>query len=427
MIANNKFLSKGSLPRLFFTRHQQLKTIIIGGSNHISTTFNIQCRNYAPKQRKIDLTLQNPFDMLEEYKKKMATIERLEEDTPYMKPIYTDDVILERNIAIYEKLKETGEIPEQELVAEEPQVQQYVDFLKQTKPGPGQYTHQSKRSAVIAVKCGMIPYWDDYFQRVPLTMLWVPDCQVVQVKTVEKEGYTALQLGAQNRSLRHVTKPLIGHFQKHGVPPKHVLVECKVTPDAVLPVGFKFDVRHFMLGQYVDVTARTRGKGFQGPMKRWGFGGQPASHGVSVVHRSHGSTGNRIGKVFPGKKMAGRMGGDQRTTLNLYVQMLDIKRNLIFVKGCVPGPKGGYVLIQDARRKKFDLKSPPPFPSFVPPEDEDVEKLSDMEAMLRAAGVKPPDWNDYGMTTEQIKQLLEGTYQKPAKRQESKVSNKGKK
>lgn len=316
---------------------------------------------------------------------------------------------------------------EEELISEEPQVQEYVDFLKKTKPGPGEYTHDSKRAAIIAVKCGMIPHWDKYFQRVPLTALWVPDCQVVQTKTLEKEGYTALQLGAGSRTVRQTTKPLYGHFQKAGVPPKHVLIESKVTPDAMLPVGFKFDVRHFMIGQYVDVTARTKGKGFQGPMKRWGFGGQPATHGVSVVHRSHGSTGNKIGKVFPGKKMAGRMGGQQRTTLNLYVHMLDIKNNLIFVKGSVPGPTGGYVTLQDARRKKFDLTNPPPFPSFVAAENEDLSNISEKDAMIAAPGVKPVNWNDSGLNYDQITAMLNGETVKIEKKQDIKTSNKGKK
>jgi large subunit ribosomal protein L3 len=291
---------------------------------------------------------------------------------------------------------------------EEPQVQEYVNFLKRAKPGPGEFTSDSKRSAVVAVKCGMLPHWDDYFNRVACTVLWIPECQVVQVKTEEKEGYTALQLGAGKRTIRQITKPLYGHFQKQGVEPKHVLTETKVTPDAVLPVGFKFDVRHFVPGQYVDITSRTTGKGFQGPMKRWGFAGQPASHGVSVVHRSHGSTGARINKVWKGKKMAGRMGGRKRTILNLYVQMLDIKRNLIFVKGSVHGTDGSYVLIQDARRKKFDLTSPPPFPSFTTPENEDTSQLSDKEALIIAPGEKPYNWNNLGMSRDQILAILDG-------------------
>lgn len=311
-------------------------------------------------------------------------------------------------------------------MAEEPQVQEYIDFLKKTEPGPGEFTRDSQRSAVIAVKVGMIPFWDKYMQRVSLTALWVPDCQVVQVKTPEKEGYTALQLGAGKRTVKQVTKPMYGHFQKAGVEPKQVLTEVKVSNDAMLPVGFRFDVRHFQLGQYVDITGRTKGKGFQGPMKRWGFGGQPATHGVSVVHRSHGSTGSKIGKVFPGKKMAGHMGCDQKTILNLYVHMMDIKRNLIYVSGSVPGSEGSYVLIQDARRKKPSLTNPPPFPSFIPPEGEDVASLSDEEAILIADGQKPFDWSG-AMSYEQIQAMLDGEEIKVEKKQEVKTSNKGKK
>lgn len=365
--------------------------------------------------------------MLEAYKKKMANIERLDESTPVNKVIFTDDILLQRNMEIYEKLKESGNIPEEELLVEEPQVQDYVDFLKKTEPGPGEYTHESTRSEIIAVKCGMLPFWDKYMNRVSLTALWVPQCQVVQVKTIEKEGYTALQLGAGTKTAKQVTKPMYGHFQKAGVDLKQVLNESKVTPDATLPVGFQFDVRHFLVGQFVDVTARTKGKGFQGGMKRWGFAGQPATHGVSVVHRSIGSTGNKIGKVFPGKKMAGHMGCRQRTVLNLYVHMLDLKRNLIFVSGAVPGVAGGYVIIKDARRKKFDLTNPPPFPSFIPSPDEDLSALSDLESLIIADGQKPFDWSDSGMTYDQIQAMLNGEEIKVDKKQDLKTSNKGKK
>jgi len=217
------------------------------------------------------------------------------------------------------------------------------------------------------VKLGMTRDWDDIGFEAPLTVLHVPSCQIVQVKTIEGEGKFALQVGAGEVKLKHMTKPMMGHFAKAGTPPKKKLVEFDVSKDCLLPVGTTLYAQHFIPGMKVNVRGTTRGKGFQGVMKRWGFAGQPATHGVSLTHRSLGSTGNRQspGRVFKGKKMPGRMGGRTRTAIGLTVFKTDPYLNVVFVKGCVPGSKNSWVQIYDTPCQKY-INETPPFPTYKP-------------------------------------------------------------
>ncbi|MBB3263599.1 large subunit ribosomal protein L3 [Azospirillum sp. OGB3] len=200
----------------------------------------------------------------------------------------------------------------------------------------------------------MTRVFTDDGQHVPVTVLKVDSCQVVAVRTEDKDGYTAVQLGAGAIKVKNVTKPQRGHFAKARVEPKRKLVEFRVDADALIEVGAELSAAHFVPGQFVDVTGTSIGKGFAGPMKRWNFGGLRATHGVSVSHRSHGSTGNRQdpGKVFKNKKMAGHLGDEKVTVLNLKVVSVDEDRGLIFLKGAVPGAEGAWLRIRDAVKKK---------------------------------------------------------------------------
>jgi large subunit ribosomal protein L3 len=209
------------------------------------------------------------------------------------------------------------------------------------------------RTGVIAKKLGMTRLFRDDGTHVPVTVLHLDEVRVVAARTVETDGYCAVQLGIGKAKTKNVTKPQKGHFAKAKVEPAQKLAEFRVANDAVLEAGAVISAAHFQVGQFVDVAGMTKGKGFAGAMKRWNFRGLEATHGVSVSHRSHGSTGNRQdpGKTFKNKKMAGHLGQERVTTLNLTVAGIDEARNLVLVHGAVPGNKGGYVMLRDAIKK----------------------------------------------------------------------------
>lgn len=211
------------------------------------------------------------------------------------------------------------------------------------------------RVGLLGYKRGMVPYFDPVTgAHHACTVIEIDRCQVVDVKTQEKHGYYALQLGCGAKTVKNVTRPMLGHFSRAQVAPKRDVQEFQLRgKEGLLPLGAEIKPSHLIVGQFVDIRSKTKGKGFQGVMKRWGFAGQPASHGVSVVHRSAGSTGQNTdpARVFPGKKMAGRMGFDNRTIQNLEVLEVDDTNGLVLIKGHVGGPPGRLVKITDAIKR----------------------------------------------------------------------------
>ena len=222
-----------------------------------------------------------------------------------------------------------------------------------------------RRTGVIAEKLGMSRVFNDDGEHVPVTVLRVDGCQVIAQRTRERGGYVALQLGAGRVKVKNTSRALRGHFAKARIEPKRHVAEFRVSEDALVDVGATLSVDHFSTGQFVDAVGTSIGKGFAGGMKRHNFSGLRASHGVSVSHRSHGSTGQcqDPGKVFKGKKMAGHLGHARATVQNLEVVATDTARGLIMVKGGVPGPKGGVILLSDA--KKRPLPEDVPFPAGI--------------------------------------------------------------
>jgi large subunit ribosomal protein L3 len=218
------------------------------------------------------------------------------------------------------------------------------------------------RTGVIAKKLGMTRFFDEAGSHVPVTVLSLEGCQVVGQRTSERDGYVALQLGAGAKKPKNTSKAMRGHFAKAQVEPKRTVAEFRVSEDNLIDVGAEITADHFVPGQKVDITGLTVGKGFQGAMKRWNFGGMRATHGVSVSHRAHGSTGQRQdpGRTFPGKKMAGHLGQETVTTLNITVWRVDIERGLILVKGAVPGTEGTFVRIRDAVKSALPADAPKP-------------------------------------------------------------------
>ena len=231
------------------------------------------------------------------------------------------------------------------------------------------------RTGLIAQKMGMTRLFGVDGSHIPVTVLKVEKCEVTAVRTAEKDGYTAIQLGVGKAKAKNVSKPMRGHFAKAKVEPKAAVREFRVDVDALLNVGDELHVGHFVAGQFVDVQGVSIGKGFAGAMKRHNFGGLRASHGVSISHRSHGSTGNRQdpGRVFKGKKMAGHMGARQVTVQNLEVFGVDPDRGLILLKGGVPGPKGGYLRVTDAIKSALPKQAP--FPAAVVHRGEALEAI----------------------------------------------------
>ena len=221
------------------------------------------------------------------------------------------------------------------------------------------------RTGVIAQKVGMTRVFDQDGSHVPVTVLKVDNCQVVAVRNQEKDGYVALQLGVGKAKVKNVGKPMRGHYAKAKIEPKKKLAEFRVPADAVVEVGKEITAAHYVPGQFVDVAGITVGRGFAGVMKRWNFRGLEASHGVSISHRSHGSTGGRQdpGKTFKNKKMAGHYGVDRVTVQNLKVVATDVDQGLILVKGAIPGAPGGWVRVTDAVKRARPKDAP--FPAAV--------------------------------------------------------------
>jgi len=218
------------------------------------------------------------------------------------------------------------------------------------------------RSGLIAKKVGMTRVFAEGGVHVPVTVLHVDGAQVVAHKTTEKDGYNALQLGAGTAKVKRTTQPMRGHFAKAKVEPKVKLAEFRIEEDGFIDLGAELTADHFVPGQIVDVTSTSKGKGFAGAMKRWNFGGLRATHGVSISHRSHGSTGQcqDPGRVFKGKKMAGHYGDERKTQQNLEIVSTDAEEGIILVKGAVPGAKNGWVLVNDAVKKARHADAPYP-------------------------------------------------------------------
>ena len=242
-----------------------------------------------------------------------------------------------------------------------------------------------QRSGVIAKKVGMTRLFMEDGRQVPVTVLHLDNLQVVAQRTIERDGYSAVQLGAGTAKVKRVTQPMRGHFAKANVEPKRKIAEFRVDPENLIGVGEEIIAAHYFEGQFVDVSGTSIGKGFQGVMKRHNFGGLRASHGVSVSHRSAGSVGQcqDPGKIFKGKKMAGHMGSTRITTQNLVVVRTDTARGLIMVKGAVPGSKGGWVTVKDAAKKPAPANLI--YPAALRSAAREAQRIADEAAAVAAA------------------------------------------
>ena len=277
-----------------------------------------------------------------------------------------------------------------------------------------QMKETTMRTGLIARKEGMTRIFGEDGVHVPVTVLKVDGCQVVAVRSLEKDGYVALQLGAGQAKVNRVAKPQRGHFSGAGVVPKKKLVEFRVSADNLLSVGSELSAAHFVPGQYVDVVGTSIGKGFAGAMKRWNFGGLRATHGVSLSHRSHGSTGQRQdpGRVFKNKKMAGHLGDERVTTQNLEVVAVDLEDNLILVKGSVPGSDGAWILVSDAVKRPLPEGVPFPAglrePSSSVSEEIVSEEPASEEPVLETQSLEEPV-SEEKEVTESVAQVDDGS------------------
>ncbi|MBO6563074.1 MAG: 50S ribosomal protein L3 [Nisaea sp.] len=247
------------------------------------------------------------------------------------------------------------------------------------------------RTGLIGRKLGMTRMFAEDGRHVPVTVVHVEQCQVVAQRTQERDGYTALQVGVGKAKSKNVTKPMRGHFANAEVEPKMRLAEFRVADDALVDVGSEITADHFVAGQYVDVVGTSIGKGFQGAMKRHHFSGLRATHGVSISHRSHGSTGQcqDPGRVFKGKKMAGHMGAVRVTQQNLEVVSTDVEKGLVLVRGAVPGSKGSWVLLSDAKKKKRPDDAP--YPAAVRQADAPAPEVEPEVAASEVNDAAPAD------------------------------------
>lgn len=258
-----------------------------------------------------------------------------------------------------------------------PPLVQNSDF--QVVPFKG--SSKCRRSAVLALKQGMTAMWDKWGIRHALTVLQVDRCQVIQIKNYQDIYY--MQLGVGEKAIEKVTKPMIGHYIKADVPPKKGLMECRVSKDCLLPMGYELMAQHFLVGQWVDVRGISKGKGFQGGIKRWNFNRQTTTHGNSVSTRAIGSTGQRQdpGRTFPGKKMPGQLGNSYVTTQKLQIYKIDSKRNLIYVRGSVPGGRGTMIRVADSCKDTTKQYRILPYPTYLG--DQQRPEVEVMEAPVK--------------------------------------------
>ncbi|CDW71541.1 ribosomal protein l3 containing protein [Stylonychia lemnae] len=254
---------------------------------------------------------------------------------------------------------------------------------------------ESRRVGLIGYKMGMTHFWNKWGALVPCTVIQIDRCQVTQVKTLEKDGVNAIQVGCGEERMKNLKKPQAGHYLKHNLPPKGDLAEFPVTDENFLPPGYMLGPRHFKIGQLVDVKSVSIGKGFQGVMKRWNFSGQNASHGNSVSHRHAGSIGNREypGKVFKGKKMAGHLGNINCTIQNQMVVKIDVDRSLLYIQGNVPGPISALVRIRDAVKMVDKQYLNLEYPTWLPPTNEAEYKALPRQLVWDGTVIDP--YEDY--------------------------------